>query len=246
MRLVELLSSIGVMPDTQHFVLPADDAHIEPALFDPAHLALQNTIDKRLPAGRGEVIFFQHNGHSLVLRHYRRGGFPARISDDYYVWTGLESSRPWREYRLLEHLQSNGLPAPRAYAAHVQRSGLVYSGDIITHKIEGTHSMADWLRGKPIPPEIIANIGFTIRRFHNHAVDHVDLNANNILITDTGAVWLVDFDRCRIRENGRDNWKQNNLNRLQRSLSKLQAKGGTHFSDNEWTALEEGYQRDLL
>ena len=102
--------------------------------------------------------------------------------------------------------------------------------------------MAHRLREKPLPADVLSNIGATIRRFHNHSVDHVDLNANNILITDTGAVWLVDFDRCTVRSGTGDQWKQDNLNRLRRSLDKLVRLDRVQFADSEWEMLEGGYR----
>ena len=58
-----------------------------------------------------------------------------------------------------------------------------------------------------------------IRRFHNEGLDHVDLNARNILIDDRDMPWLIDLDRCRLRDPGR--WQTGNLARLERSLEKF-------------------------
>ncbi|KPJ93997.1 MAG: hypothetical protein AMJ55_07075, partial [Gammaproteobacteria bacterium SG8_15] len=37
--------------------------------------------------GRGTTFFVQYAGEDYVLRHYRRGGFIARLSTDQYIWT---------------------------------------------------------------------------------------------------------------------------------------------------------------
>lgn len=47
-------------------------------------------------------------------------------------------------------------------------------------------------------------------------VHHADLNAHNILLADDGAVYVLDFDRGRIRARGA--WENNVLARLHRSL----------------------------
>lgn len=235
------------MATTQHYFLPTNDSlnkdwQLNPTLFDPAHLRQQKLIHQCKTAGRGEVVFFKHKGHSLVLRHYRRGGLAARLSDDRYIWLGIESSRPWREYRLLEWMRYRNLPAPRAYAAHVHRTGLLYSGDLISHEIDNALSMADQLSQEQLSPDMLARIGSTIRHFHTECVDHVDLNANNILIDANEKVWLIDFDRCRIRANADGGWRQSNLLRLQRSLSKLQVPADNPFSIQHWHALISGYE----
>ncbi len=60
-----------------------------------------------------------------------------------------------------------------------------------------------------------------VRRFHNAGLDHVDLNCDNILVAQ-GQVYLIDFDRCRLRAEGPSEatWKRANLNRLRRSVEK--------------------------
>ncbi|MGM0648706.1 MAG: lipopolysaccharide kinase InaA family protein, partial [Bacteroidota bacterium] len=52
-----------------------------------------------------------------------------------------------------------------------------------------------------------------------HCLDHVDLNARNILIDPQHKPWLIDLDRCRLRRPG--GWQNANLNRLERSLHKF-------------------------
>lgn len=58
-----------------------------------------------------------------------------------------------------------------------------------------------------------------IRRFHDHGLDHVDLNARNLLVDDSDRVWLIDLDRCRLRVPGK--WRESNLARLGRSLARF-------------------------
>ena len=70
-----------------------------------------------------------------MLRHYRRGGFIARLSRDRYVWTGEARVRAFAEWRLLELLTERGLPVPKPIAARYQRSGLLYRCDLITQRI---------------------------------------------------------------------------------------------------------------
>jgi tRNA A-37 threonylcarbamoyl transferase component Bud32 len=76
-------------------------------------------------------------------------------------------------------------------------------------------------------------IGSTIARFHSHGVQHADLNASNILLGADGAVYVLDFDRGRIRARGA--WEQEVLARLKRSLDKLKAqRGDVAFGEREW------------
>jgi len=61
--------------------------------------------------------------------------------------------------------------------------------------------------------------GRCIRRFHDAGVQHADLNAHNVMLGEDGEVWLLDFDRGRLRRPGR--WQGRVIARLARSLSKL-------------------------
>ena len=56
----------------------------------------------------------------------------ARVVDDHYVWLGADRTRAFREWRLLRSLHAAGLPVPSPVAAHVYRTGVIYTADIIT------------------------------------------------------------------------------------------------------------------
>ncbi|WP_148252405.1 3-deoxy-D-manno-octulosonic acid kinase [Aidingimonas lacisalsi] len=167
--------------------------------------------------GRGTSLFVLAGQQEWVIRPYRRGGMVARISECRYIWTGRERTRAFRELRLTERLYRHGLPVPRPIAGCVWRHGLTYEATLITERLNGVRSLADSLPA--LDDAMLQNIGVTLRRFHVAGLDHVDLNARNLLIDDTGGVWLIDLDRCRLRRPGR--WQQANLKRLERSLTRF-------------------------
>jgi 3-deoxy-D-manno-octulosonic acid kinase len=211
-----------------------DDAlvsHADEALFAPP-------LRAAAVGGRGAAwIVPVADGGEWVLRHYRRGGLPAKLLTDLYLWTGLEYTRPWREWRLLAEMHALGLPVPRPVASRVARNGIGYRGDLITRRVPTTRSLAELLA-----PDTCASIpwqavGACVRRFHEAGVWHADLNAHNILVDGTGGVWLIDFDRGE-RRSGDVGWKQGNLRRLRRSLDKLNRLG---MSSTAWSELLAGY-----
>lgn len=212
--------------------------HAEPALFEPAAWRRRGQL-LGSARGRGETVFVGDGGYEYVLRHYRRGGLPGRLVRDSYLWTGLENTRAWREWRLTAELYERGLPVPRPVAARVERNGLLYRADLITLRIPQARSLAQGLAEMPLPEERWQVIGACIRRFHDAGLDHADLNAHNILLTADG-VYLIDFDRGRLCSPG--HWQHRNLARLLRSLRKLYNESlNIAFSDTDWQALLAGY-----
>ncbi|MDX1467072.1 MAG: 3-deoxy-D-manno-octulosonic acid kinase [Halomonas sp.] len=189
--------------------------------FDPAWWRDAGRVTGEAP-GRGASLFLDA-GENLewVLRPYRRGGLIARASDARYLWTGLERTRAYRELRLTARLRDLGLPVPRPVAAQVTRHGLSYEAALITVRIPGARALADLITRQQADDALLERVGATVRRFHDAGLNHVDLNARNLLIDPEGRVWLIDLDRCRLRRRGR--WRAANLARLQRSFEKFGA-----------------------
>jgi len=208
-------------------------SHADEVLFAPP-------VRAAAVGGRGTAwIVPGADGDEWVLRHYRRGGLPARLIEDTYLWTGLEYTRPWREWRLLAELHALGLPVPRPVAARVARDGIGYRGDLITRRVPAARALAEFLAPGTSASIPWRAVGACIRRFHEAGVRHADLNAHNILVDETGGVWLIDFDRGE-RRSGDTAWKQGNLSRLRRSLDKLD--GSDVAGPAAWDELLAGYR----
>ncbi|ATJ81001.1 3-deoxy-D-manno-octulosonic acid kinase [Halomonas beimenensis] len=199
----------------------ADGApQIGPQDFDPEHWRRAGRVRGEAP-GRGASLFLDAGEDQWVLRPYRRGGLIARLSESRYLWTGLERSRPFRELRLTARLFDLGLPVPRPVAAAVFRHGPAYEAALITVRLPGARSLASRLQQGEVDDALLRRVGATIRRFHDAGLDHVDLNARNLLVDADEKVWLIDLDRCRLRSPGK--WQEANLERLARSLVKFEA-----------------------
>lgn len=195
----------------------------------------------REKTGRGAVLVLDRGVEKWVLRHYQRGGLVSRFIHDHYVWTGLERTRAFREWRLLAALHDAGLPAPRPVAARVRRAGLLYQADIVTAYLPDTRPLSVYLdRGQPLQ-ERWRCIGRMLRSFHDRGVDHPDLTAHNILLDSDDGVFLVDFDNARLRPPGP--WREAGIARLERSLRKVALETGTAFDDEGWRLLEHGYRQ---
>lgn len=211
----------------------------ESALFTREYWAQRGALEE-FAGGRGSVCALHTQTGDWILRHYRRGGFAARISSDRYWWCGASSTRSFLEWRLLAELHNRGLPVPAPVAARYARDGLFYRADLITVRLPNARTLAEIIRERPLDESAWRRIGATIARFHAAGVHHADLNANNIMLAD-GEAYLIDFDRGRIRARG--SWEHNVIARLRRSLDKLKSKESRmNFSEAEWQALMAGLQ----
>jgi 3-deoxy-D-manno-octulosonic acid kinase len=210
------------------------------SLFDPNYWSARGEF-KPVSGGRGSAWFVGPASQPLVLRHYRRGGFIARLSQDRYGWAGEDRVRAFAEWRLLDYLAQRGLRVPKPVAAFYRRAGMTYQCDLITQRIVDGQSLSAALAASPMPETTWRAIGAAIARLHSHGVDHADLNAHNILLDGNQSVSVIDFDRGRLRAPGR--WMLRNLRRLERSLEKISMSlPSDRFTPADWKQLLAGYQ----
>lgn len=237
---MESISEVHLAEGCRHFVVaPEHQADITVDWFYPAWWG--NNAQPVAAGGRGGAWFIGSPLGDAVLRQYRRGGLVARLSESSYFFTGYNHSRSFAEFRLLQMLHAKGLPVPEPLAAMVQRQGAFrYKAWIILRRLTDA---------KPLPEvdnvaesSLWFKVGQVIRRFHDVGLNHVDLNCDNILVSGSG-IYLIDFDRCQLRENDSPDagWKAANLSRLQRSVAKRCQTLSSAARECVWQALMEGY-----
>lgn len=231
--------------DGAYILYDADSVtNAEAFSFDPEALAQRGAVLGRAH-GRGSALFLAWEGREYLLRHYHRGGAVARLLGDRYLWSGLARTRAWREFAITARLHAQGLAVPRPALARVERVGCCfYRADLVTERIAGARTLAQVLKREALPVREWMAIGAMLRRFHRRGVFHADLNAHNILYDVRGRLYLIDFDRARLRRPA-GRWRLANLARLQRSLRKLtRLRPGFHYAEPaDWAALLRGYGR---
>jgi 3-deoxy-D-manno-octulosonic acid kinase len=214
--------------------------NLMPSWFDPEYWLSRGELEG-VAHGRGDAHMIHTAGQRYVLRHYRRGGLIAHLSADRYLWRGESVTRPFAEWLLIYQLRRAGLPVPPPVGARYRRSGLTYSGELITERLIDAQSLSVRLAQEMVPMLQWIAIGSCIRRFHDCGVFHADMNAHNILLGEGGAVYLIDFDRGRLRKPGL--WCDANLVRLRRSLEKITfGLPAERFTEPDWHGLLDGYR----
>ena len=146
------------------------------------------------------------------------------------------------EFGLLETLSAAGHPVPEPLAAMCVRDGAFYTGWLMMRRIMDVTPLADLVESRRDDPGLWRAIGASIRRFHDFGVIHADLNARNILVGESKQIYLIDFDRARIRKSESRAYSAN-LRRLHRSLQKLWPKPFRAYLEPCWSMLLEGYDK---
>ena len=215
---------------------PTLDLPAPESIFDKAYWLRHGKMTPT-ERGRGTAYYVANADRQWVWRHFRRGGLFGRLVDDSYLFTGESRIRSLAEWRLLKLLWERGLPVPRPIAAQYRRSGLFYRADLMTERLSGAQPLSRLLLEGSVHEGHWHRVGRCVRSFHDAGVYHADLNAHNILIRDD-AVFLIDFDRGRIRAPG--SWSRANLDRLLRSLRKVA--GDRPLIDTGWKQLSSAYE----
>ncbi len=227
----------------QHTIVYDADRIPEPEhrLFDPAYWQEKGAIKGQV-AGRGDTLFLNTSFGPAVLRHYLRGGWAAKFSKDRYCYLGIKRSRPFKEFEILRKMSALGLPVPVPLAALLERRRLSYRGVLLMQQIEDVKPLGAYLGQLSGDSRVWADSGNCIRQFHDSGVNHVDLNANNLLVNpESGKIYLIDFDRCSISP-GSIKAGGSNLARLKRSLIKLWPDHSSVSVDKCWATLMDGYR----
>ena len=103
--------------------------------------------------------------------------------------------------------------------ARYVRNGMLYRADLVTRQIPGARTLADSLAARSLDAALGVRTGRVLAGFHAIGLWHADLNAHNLLVDAAGKVWLIDFDRCRLRKPAMA-WQQSNLDRLRALVQK--------------------------
>ena len=210
---------------------------VDPRWFDPHEWG--SRAQQVGGSGRGNAWFIEASHGPLVLRQYLRGGMAARLSRDRYLWRGAHRTRSFAEYRLLRELLRRKCPVPVPVAACYLRGRTTYRAWIIVQRLTGVQSLAALALADPAGAPWEA-AGRLVARFHREGLDHVDLNAHNILFDEAGKGWMIDFDRCRMHIPATA-WRERNLARLQRSLRKVAGPERREAVDAGFARLRHGY-----
>ena len=210
-------------------------------LFQPDGWRHAQAVSGKLGSGgRGNTMYVGNIPRQFVLRHFVRGGLVGKFVHDRYVWQGEDATRSFAEWRMLFKMVEAGLRVPRPAAARYVRHGMFYTADLITVRIPEVRPLSTVVAESARGPDFWSGLGAGIHAFHAAGVYHADMNAYNLQIDAQDRLWMLDFDKGRLRTPGQ--WQQQTLGRLHRSLLKIRSMDPRlNFGDGDWEAFLEGY-----
>ncbi len=163
----------------------------------------------------------------LVVKTLRHGGLLGRILGPWY----FGARRLRNTLALIEELRHEGVPTPAVAFARVRRvRGLSFlcRFELATEQIVASKHLLQFLREQPpwnVRRRVAEHLGRVVGNLHRLGVDHRDLNARNVLISDQGAtLHIIDWEgSVRGAAPVSEQIAVSNLERLHRSLEKNQA-----------------------
>lgn len=205
--------------------LAAEQEEVSPLLFKPSHYG---QMAKPVAEGGRNAAWFVSTGVGpAVLRQYRRGGLVAKFNRSRYLFTSAAKTRSFQEFEVMNYLHQAGLSVPQPLGAYYERQGLLCTMSFVTRLVHNAQSLASicqqWLDAKLSDEKAFVyaeRAAQCIHQMHDLDIWHADLNAYNILcVEEPLEVYLIDFDRAK-RQTLTQQQRQQNLDRLQRSLIK--------------------------
>ena len=166
--------------------------------------------------GRGSVKEVRlDSGAHLVFRLTKRGGFVRHfVTASFLRLPGLawSESRPLSELSILSYLYERQFPVPAPVAAAVLpfAAGLAYHGVLVTELIPRCENFLASLWRRSFTAQtaypsiaereallsVCSMTGNLARQMLEQGVFHTDLHLGNILVTDKGLVYVIDFDKA--------------------------------------------------
>jgi 3-deoxy-D-manno-octulosonic acid kinase len=147
-------------------------------------------------AGRAAAVTLNLSGVGpVVIKHYTRGGVIRQFITQTYFRIG--KTRSQLEYELLFRLKKLGINAPEP-VAYAFKGRLLYQAWIMTREIEDTQTLSALSLNNPAQAkEAIHQLGPQVQRLIDNHIHHVDLHPGNVLVTRTGKIYLIDFDKAK-------------------------------------------------
>jgi len=169
--------------------------------------------------GRGAVTFGELPGIGrVVVKHYSRGGWLRHLISHFYLRLG--AYRAQTEFELLSIARVAGVNAPEPLF-WAYKGGLIYRTWLVTREIKNKHTLAELsLLDEERTSLALKRLTEQVQRMIENHIFHVDLHPGNVLVDDSGAVFIIDFDKASQICGSRNALRDSYLTRWRRAVIK--------------------------
>ncbi|GAB6094670.1 hypothetical protein JCM14469_09220 [Desulfatiferula olefinivorans] len=145
--------------------------------------------------GRAQVaVTHLDNEGPVIIKYYKRGGLMRHLSRDAFFRSG--KPRPRLEYEMLEKVRNLGIPCPEPLIWAI-RGSMFYRAFLITRTIENNRSLIELFHDDETAGiTALQTAADHAKRLIEHHIHHVDLHPGNVLVDESGTVYLIDFDKA--------------------------------------------------
>jgi 3-deoxy-D-manno-octulosonic acid kinase len=211
------------------------------SFIDPGQLFNSMKEADPLPhLGRGGIKIIEVDGNSLVSRKYLHGGLLRLLTGDRF----FSEKRCRAEVEIIHYLRGKAFPVVTPFATMVEKRFITYRLNLLTIFEQESVSLLDYLKTASHGDRMSMIGGFIhlFCRLQSLGVYHPDLHINNVLITSTHKLLLLDFDRAQKRDLTRKD-RESMLWRLMRHINKMERLGRLKLDDKEKNHLLKTYSR---
>lgn len=131
---------------------------------------------------------------SVVVKHYRRGGWLSHLINKTYLKWGKPRCR--LEFEQMQSAIRAGVrvPEPIAYA---YRGLIFYKAWLVTKEINNQKSLAQVSLDSPDRAEMMTHALIDqITTLIDHRIFHADFHPGNILVDNQDEIYIIDFDKA--------------------------------------------------
>lgn len=194
--------------------------------------------DVKIVYGRGQTLFYKESGFDLVLRSYFRGGLISKIFRKAYLSLSKSSYRAFKEFELLCELKKKGLNVPTPLIAKTTYFFPYVYNDIVLLNLKNTKNLDQILQQQALTQRQLESLKYEIQKMFKINVIHTDFNIKNLLLDDNDTAFIIDFDKCYIKDVLTRDDQENMLSRLKRSFLK-QIEIHKNNGDNFYYTIED-------
>jgi len=163
---------------------------------------LRSSIDERSQAvlgGRGQSRVVDMPGLGRVfVKRYSHGGLFRALTGGKFLCIG--PCRSESEFEMLEHVRQCGVNAPRPIA-FIKKGSTIFSTWLVMEELIGARSLVE-IQAKESDEMLRAMDSLAVQMgiLIKNNIFHVDLHPGNVLVAQSGEVYIVDFDKaCKFR-----------------------------------------------